>query len=74
MANAVPVRPSNVRYVLRPVNGGYKIDRLVGDNDFDPPIWVRESTLNGGRKFGSREAAREYMIRTTDERQARDAA
>lgn len=47
------------RYVLEPVKGGYKIERLVWDEDFG---WTHGRYLNLGRKFPTRQAATDYMI------------
>lgn len=59
MGQANP-RQSTSRFVLRSVNGGYKIERLTWDNDLNG--WFHAGWLNGGRKFSDRQAAREYML------------
>jgi hypothetical protein len=48
------------RFVLRPVAGGYKIEALTWDDDMQG--WFHARWLGNGRKFPSREAAREFML------------
>lgn len=48
------------RYVLEPTTGGYKIERLTWDEDFQN--YTHAGYLNRGRKFADRGAARDYMI------------
>lgn len=50
------------RYVLKPCDGGYRIERLRADTDFKPPLWVSFGYLNEGRVFPTRSAARDYMV------------
>lgn len=56
---------SDIRYQLVPwPGGGYKISQAVLDHDFDPPLLAHVRYLNGGRRFKSRDDARDFMRAT----------
>lgn len=48
------------RFALRTVDGGFKIEALTWDEDMKG--WFHARWLNGGRRFPTREAARDFMM------------